>query len=262
MVPFSQHTYLWYAYDPSSGKVVYLARPSIRDGAELQLGDDPADVFVYQASEHGHASWVYDPVERRMHRPVFGRPFANTWHLAVLGTPGGVFAATNRRLYHAEVRREGGIAWELVDAGFPEPAQPAKYHYEFQPLVHDSRRDRLIQLKGTAGRVDVFVRPARRDGAWRQLETTGRAAIGREAVYIGRHDCVLWLGDRLHLLDLATRHMAELEVDLPDGLYGHECAMVYDPRHDLCVALVPARFSGPMQTFLFRYRPERSGGGG
>lgn len=49
--------------------------------------------------------------------------------------------------------------------------------------------------------------------------------------------------------------MAELNVELPEGSYGHECAFVYCPKHDICVALIPASFSGPMQTFVFRYDP-------
>jgi hypothetical protein len=254
MIPFSQHTYLWYCYDPVSKTIVYLARPSLRDGIEVQLTDDPTDVFIYNAKEHGYASWVYDPAARKMHRPSFGRPFANPWHLSLVGAPQGVFAATDNRLYRGEVNRDNGVvAWELVDANFPKPREEIKYHYEFQPLVYDSRRERLIQLKGTDEQVDVFVRPM--DGEWRQLETSGRAAIGREAVYIPRHDVVLWLGNRLHALDCETGKMRELEVDLPKGLYGHECALTYDPHHDVCVALIPESFSGPMQTFLFRFEP-------
>ena len=128
-----------------------------------------------------------------------------------------------------------------------------------QPLLHDTRRDRLIQLKGDGARVDVYARPLAPDGKWRQLEVDGSAAIGREAVYVARHDTVLWLGDRqLFAFDCQTRRMAELNIKLPDGLYTHECALVYDPRHDVCVALIPSRFSGPMQTFLYRFDPARS----
>jgi hypothetical protein len=31
---------------------------------------------------------------------------------------------------------------------------------------------------------------------------------------------------------------------------------VYIARHDVCVALIPSRFSGPMQTFLYRFDPQ------
>jgi hypothetical protein len=60
---------------------------------------------------------------------------------------------------------------------------------------------------------------------------SGKAAIGREAVYIAQHDAVLWLGEKLHAFDCKTNRMAELDVALPEGSYGHECAMVYDPKH-------------------------------
>lgn len=256
MMPFSQHTYLWYCYDPVSKTVVYLARPSLSDGAEVQLGQSPNDVFTYNAKEHGYASWVYNPATKKMHPPSFGRTFKNPWHLSLVGTPKGVFAAAQNKLYQGEVdRRSGGVAWRLVDNDFPQPATKIKYHYEYQPLLYDSKRDRLIQLKGDADRVDVFARQLDDKAAWRRLETHGQAAIGREAVYLPNHDTVLWLGDRLFALELSTSKMRKLEVDLPKGLYGHECAMVYDPKHDVCVALIPRSFSGPMQTFLFRYRP-------
>ena len=54
--------------------------------------------------------------------------------------------------------------------------------------------------------------------------------------------------------------MREIRVAMPDGLYGHECAFVYDPAHDVCVALVPRSFSGPMQTLLLRFDPQAAGG--
>jgi hypothetical protein len=238
--------------------VVYLARPSLFDGLEIQLGDDPDELLVYEAKKHGYASWVYDPARKKMHKPSFGRPFATPWHLTLRGTPEGVYAMCDKRLYHGEVDpNTGRVDWELVDPEFPEPREEIRYHYEFQPLLYDARRDRLIQLKGDAARVDVYARPLAPDGKWRQLETDGSGAIGREAVYVARHDTVLWLADKqLFAFDCQSRRMTELEVELPDGRYTHECALVYDPRHDVCVALIPSRFSGPMQTFLYRFDPQ------
>jgi hypothetical protein len=255
MMPFSQHTYLWYCYDPQSKTVVYLARPSLPEGAEVQVTDDPGETFVYSADEHGYASWVYDPRQKKMHRPSLGRTFANPWHLALVGTPEGVYAACNNQLFHGTVDADSGdVAWRMVDAQFPRPRHEIKYHYEFQPLLFDSRRDRLVQLKGDKSRVDVYVRPLGDTADWQQLDTVGSAAIGREAVYIAEHDAVLWLADRqLFAFDCAANRLAEVDIDLPDGLYTHECALVYDPKYDVCIALIPARFSGPMQTFLYRF---------
>jgi len=257
MIPFSQHTYLWYGYDPVSKTVVYLARPSLFDGVEVRLGDDPNDVFVYQTEKHGYASWVYDSAGKRMHRPSFGRPFANPWHLAVVGTPQGLYAVCEGKLYHGTVDGESGnVDWKLIDPEFPPPTDEIRYHYEFQPVLYDERRERLVQLKGDDSRVDVYARPLAPDGKWKQIEVEGKAAIGREAVYIARHDAILWLGDRqLFALDCEAGRMGQLDVELPEGRYTHECAMVYDPGHDVCVALIPSRFSGPMQTLLFRFEP-------
>ncbi len=254
MIPFSQHTYLWYSYDPVSKTVVYCARPSLRDGAEIQLGNDSNDTFRYQEKKHGYASWVYDSAQKKIYKPSFGRPFANPWHLCVLGTPKGTYAMAKGRLYKGTVSRENGsVKWKLVDSKFPKQSSKIKYHYEFQPLVHDTKRDRLILLKGDSSHVNIFTRPLGKEGGWKQTKTKGSAPIGREAVYIPKHDVVLWLGDKLCAFDCATNQMREVEVDLPKGRYGHECAMVYDEKHDVCIALIPSRFSGPMQTFLFRF---------
>lgn len=259
MVPFSQHTYLWYCYDPASKTMLYLARPSIPDGQEVQLTDDPKDVFIYDHKQHGYESWVYDPAKKRMHRPSFGRTFVNPWHLSLIGTPKGVYAMAENALYHGRIDRESGaVAWRTVDGRFPKPSDSIKYHYEFQPLVHDTKRDRLIQLKGDGSRVDVFTRSLADDGEWKQLPTTGNAFIGREVVYIAKHDTVLWLGEKLFALDCGTNEMRQIDVSLPKGSYGHECAMVYDAKHDVCIALIPRSFSGPMGTYLFRYEPPKA----
>lgn len=257
MVPFSQHTYLWYCYDPVSKTVVYLARPSLRTGIDIQLTNDPKDAFLYDPKKHGHMSWVYDSTAKKMHRPSLGRPFDNPWHLSLAGTPKGVYAVCRNRTYRGKVdRKTGRVAWKMIDTDFPRPRVKIRYHYEFQPVVHDTKRNRLIQLKGDKNRVDFFARPVTGKGKWQPLKTTGNAAIGREAVYIPKHDVILWLGRRLHVFDCATNRMRRLKVLLPKGSYGHECAFVYDSKHDVCVALIPSRFSGPMQTFLFRYEPE------
>lgn len=259
MIPFSQHTYLWYCYDPVSKTVLYLARPSLPDGIDVQLSDDPADSFAYNAKEHGYASWVYDSAATKMHKPSFGRPFDNPWHLTLVGTPHGVYAMSHQKLYRATVDLQSGqVDWKLVDSEFPRPVTEIKYHYEFQPLLYDSQRDRLLQLKGDADRVDVFARDLSKGAKWKQLATTGKAAIGREAVYLPQHDTVLWLGDKLFALNCATNEQAELDIELPRGVYGHECAMVYDPEHDVCIALIPSKFTGPMQTFLFRFDPRQA----
>jgi len=135
--------------------------------------------------------------------------------------------------------------------GEPVPPQTDRFVYDarkhgYASWVYDSAARKMHR--------PCFGRPLARGGGWRQIEPTGSAAIGREAVYIPRHDTVLWLGRKqLCAFDCTANRMAEVDVELPKGLYGHECAMVYDPKHDVCVALIPASFSGPMQTFLYRF---------
>ncbi len=255
MMPFSQHTYLWYTYDPVSKQIVYMARPSLPDGVDVQVTDDPKSTFEYNARFHGYTSWIYYPAKKKMHPPVFGRPFKNTWHLSLLGTPHGVFATTSGNTYKADVTPKGAIDWIRIDDQFPKPPKPIKYHYEYQPLVHDTKRNRLLMLKGDKNRVDVYARDIMEEAQWQLLASTEDVAIGREAFYIPKHDVVLWLGDELHILDCSNNQMKKLDVDLPKGLYGHECAFVYDPKRDVAVALIPARFTGPMQTYWFRYSP-------
>jgi hypothetical protein len=42
---------------------------------------------------------------------------------------------------------------------------------------------------------------------------------------------------------------------MPDGRYGTECAMEYDPVHKVSVLLIPKSFSGKLGVYLFRYDP-------
>ena len=254
-IPFSQHTYLWYNYDPVSKTILYLARPTLHNGLEVQLTDDPKDRFVYDRKKHLYWNWVYDQDKRAFHRPSFGRPFANPWALCLTSTPKGIYALASGKLYFAKVSTEtGGVKWTLVDSSLPKPKEKIRYNYEFQPMLHDTRRDRLVVLKGAGDVVHIYARPLTEGAKWTQLQTTGKAAIGREAVYIEKHDTILWLADRrLFAFECATNTLSELDVDLPKGSYNHECALVYDSARDVCVALIPSRFTGPMQTLLFRY---------
>ncbi len=158
-------------------------------------------------------------------------------------------------------RASGRVEWSLVDGSVPRPRREIRYDYEAQPLIHDTTRDRLLLRRGDAARVDVYARPLSGEGGWRQVETDGTAAIGREAVYAPASDAVLWLEDRrLFALDCASNRMARVDAKLPDGLYRTECALVHDPERDLCVALIPSRFGGPLGTYLFRFDPRRASG--
>ena len=252
--PWSQHTYRWYAYDPLSKRVVYCARPAGPDsGDEVLLTDDPNDAFIYDRRKHGHFCWVYDPARKRLAAPSLGRPFQQSWALALVSTPRGVFARPgghDTKLYRATVR-DDRVSWKVVDNACPKAK--GGFNYEWQPLVHDAKRSRLLLLMGRKELVEVYSRDLDRPG-WQPLKTAGRTELSREVVYSTRADALIGLGDRkLHVLDLPTLRWRELGVEMPKGVYRTECAMVYDPSHDVCVMLIPSRFSGPMKTYLFRF---------
>jgi hypothetical protein len=250
--PWSQHTYLWYAYDPQSKMVVYCARPTeMMNGMEVLLEDDPAKAFVYDVKKHGLWTYIYDPVQRKLFPPCFGRRFGNPWNLALAGTPKGVYAVAEGALHLGKVK-DGKIEWTTVDKDAPKPKEG--YNYEWEPIVYDSKRDRLIHLMGKEALVEVHARSLAPDGAWTRLETTGSVELGREAAYLRKHDSLILLAKKkLFVLNCAQNRWRELDVEMPEGSYGTESTMAYDPIHDVCVLLIPRQFSGPMPVYLFRY---------
>jgi hypothetical protein len=265
--PWSQHTYLWYAYDPVSKMVVYCARPTIHDGVELALDpDNPDKSFIYDTKQHGYWTWLYDPVKRRMHGPIFGRPFRQSWGLALCTTPNGVYASTGGTapdLYKATVA-DTDVKWELVDDNFPRTAPDGRYNYEFLPIVYDSKRDRLVHTMGGGeeGQPSWFQMHARglgEDDRWEQMDFKGiTPSPAREVVYLPKQDALLALldRDRLYVFHCETNEWKHLDVALPEGSYTHECSLDYDPIHDVAAALIPEGFSRRLRTLLFRYDPK------
>ncbi|MEQ8786310.1 MAG: kelch repeat-containing protein [Pirellulaceae bacterium] len=267
--PWSQHTYLWYAYDPISKQVVYCARPTIHKGVELALDpDDPDKTFVYDPDEHGYWTWLYDPVKREMTGPHFGRPFPQSWGLALCSTPRGVYACQETQLYRAVVA-DGKITWTSLGdgGGWPNQADRRQYHYEYLPIIYDARRERLVHLMGRGpgskselpSAFEMHVRGLGADDQWQHVETSGVLPQPmREVVYLPKQDALLGLLDQDHVyaLDLATDVWRRLDVQLPKGSYGHECSMDYDPVHDVVIATIPSGFSRPVQTLLLRYDPK------
>ncbi len=264
--PWSQHTYLWYAYDPLSKLVVYCARPTIHDGVELALDpDDPDKSFVYDTRQHGYWTWLYDPAQKKLHGPIFGRPFGQEWGLALCTTPRGVYATTGGtapQLYRATVTGTD-VRWELVDAGFPKTAPEGRYNYEFLPLVYDSRRERLIHTMGGGEEslspwFQMHARGLGPDYRWERIEFQGLTPLpAREIVYLPKQDALLALLDRdkLYVFHCEKREWKLLDVALPEGSYRTECSLDYDPVHDVAIALIPEGFSRRLRTLLFRYDP-------
>jgi len=124
-------------------------------------------------------------------------------------------------------------------------------------MIYDSKRDRLLYLlhdKETKT-ARLYERPIP-EGSWRKLETSGAAAAPtREVAYDSVNDCLLALHSRrMMVIDCRSNTRKDLDVEFPGGKYGVAGALMYDPVHELCVALIPAR-RGRMQVVLFRYEP-------
>jgi hypothetical protein len=260
--PSDQHTYRWYAYDPVSKLVVYLAREGggPHHGQTVLLDEDPEKAFVYNPKKHKYWTWVYDPNTRKWFKPIFGRPFKNTWALALIGTSRGIFAKTGGLLYRIEViRKEGSVElkWHRED-GSGITGLPKGYGGEYQPIIYDSRRERLLFQVGPRKSKDkrpvmIFERSLTKE-PWKRLETKGPTETSREVVYDRENDCLISLGKRrLFVMNCKTNEWKELDLQMPNiRYYGVEEAMVYDPIHKLCVFLLKAK----KLVHLFRYNPK------
>ena len=253
--PSDQHTYRWYAYDPDSKLLVYCARPAgPHSGQTVLLDEDTSKAFVYNKKKHGHWTFVYDPKTRKWFKPVFGRPFANPCQMGLIGTPKGVFAQTHKHgFWRIEVLKKGDEVdlkfHKLSNKGF---SGGGGGNWEFQPLVYDSRRNRLLQLCG--GRPVKVYEWSLTGGPWKKLKTSGPTESSREVIYDIENDCLLALGEaRLYAMDCGTNTWQQIEVSFPKarrGSYGINCAMVYDPVHKVTAMLIRSKLH------LFRYNPE------
>jgi hypothetical protein len=260
--PWSTHTRHSYKYDPRSRTCIYIGRYHRGlGGQEMWLSEKPEDVFRYSEQKHGPWQWVYDPVKKRMFPPHFGSPWRRGNKLrGMIGTPHGLYAAMSKGLFLGTIK-DGKCTWKLVNKTVPS----APGDYEVHPLAYDSKRDRLLLLYGKGlvyhphqrgAQVTVFAYPIK-SGKWQKLETTGYAELSRDAMYVEKHDTLLLLGKQKWLaLDCATNKWRVVDCAMPEKGYGWDSAAVYDPVHDVAVALLPARFSAPMRVFLFRYDPK------
>jgi len=259
--PWSTHTRHTYKYDPRSKMCVYLAgdqRPM--NGQEMLLTEDYKDAFRYSNKKHGHIQYVYDPVKKKMGPPQGGCPVGHfDRQYGFVGTPHGLYLCgkINRRnrLFHGVVK-DGKCTWKLINEKVPGVGGG-----EIVSMVYDSKRDRLLQA-GSGGPSGVKILAYDpKAGKWETLKTTGRARLARDTIYNSKQDCVMMLepkGRVWQVLDLATKEWKSLQCKMPNGKYGWDSALVYDPLHDVAVALLPTRFSGPTQVFLFRYDPSKA----
>jgi hypothetical protein len=265
--PSDQHTYRWYAYDPVSKLVVFCDRNRAHQGQTILLDEDPAKAFKYDRKKHGQMTWVYDPNTRKWFKPVLGRPERiGGFTLALAGTPKGIFAKEGGRLYRIQVVRTRGsdrvdLKWHKQNGG-GIGGIPKGYGGEFQPLLYDSRRDRLIYQIGPGDRardkrpVLLFEWSLETGGPWKRMKTTGYSQTSREIVYDVKNDALLALGERrMFVMDCKTNEWKELVLNMPLPhwkKYGPSSTMVYDPVHNLCAFLIKTN----NLVHLFRYNPK------
>ncbi|MCX7591093.1 MAG: hypothetical protein N2255_05635, partial [Kiritimatiellae bacterium] len=171
-----------------------------------------------------------------------------------VGTTLGLYAKSGPELYQGTVaitNDRATVTWSLVEKNCPVGTG------EFQPLVFDSKRNRLLFLAADKDQqVSVYERGLP-DGTWQKIPAEGRTKNSREVVYDPVNDCLISMPEQtLMVLHCSDNRWRELDVTMPKGSYGTECALVYDPVHRLCVALIPASFSGKLQVVLFRYDPK------
>ena len=264
-----QHTYRWYAYDPVSKLVVYCARPcGPHHGQTVLLEDDPSKAFVYDKKKHGTWTWVYDPNTRKWMKPVFGsRPNSmDGFQLALIGTPKGIYAKNGGHLYRIEVIRTDKedvvqLKWHKQNGGGISGI-PRGFGGEFQPIVYDSKRNRLIYQIGPAHRkrdkrpVVLFEWPLETGGPWKKMETTGYSQTSREICYDTHNDALIALGEgRVFVMDCKTNEWKELALNMPKtrwNAWGPSCSMVYDPIHNVSAMVINTKNI----VHLFRYNPE------
>jgi len=148
----------------------------------------------------------------------------------------------------------GRISWQVAKDKVPR-LKPG-WHFEYMPLLYDSKRDRLLFLMGHKKAVEVYERALKPGGEWKKLATKGTAQIGREVVYDSRHDTLLLLapGGRLYVMDCTRNQWREL--DTPPQSHGNtvDTAMVYDPIHDVCIQIRGG--GGPNKLYLLRFDPK------
>lgn len=257
MRPFIQHTYRWYAYDPVSKMVVYCTRGmSAMDGKTVMLDNDPKNAFKFDFKKHGALTWVYDAKTDKMYPPVLGRPFNfMAGQINLIGTPKGIFAKSNKKLYHAKVKLIDGkaeIIWTLLDETWPK-VSVKKNRREFQPLTYDSKRERLLRiLLNDKSEIQIYEHPLGK-GTWKNINCKGGKDLNRDVIYDVENDCLMtMIKNKIWIMDCKTNIWRELQIDVPkDGT--NQVRLVYDIKNKLCIIVGDNRRW--LKAFYFRFNP-------
>jgi Galactose oxidase, central domain len=261
-VPWSTHNRHTYLYDPLSKQVFYFQGIwRTFNGQEFLLSENSEDAFVLDPRKYRSIIYLYDPVAKKMKKPVFMPPINSGGTIGRIGTPHGIFSACTKGLYRYKLV---GDKIEVKKVGpAPPPVKGSGYDGEVHTLIYDSKRDRVLlfygngpQYRGKKARVDIV---SHKLGSkdWRLLKTSGYAELSREPMYIAKHDVILMMGKgKLLVLNCKTNRWQTLDVEIPKTRAGAwDLTAVYDPVHDVAVFLHPRSFGKVNRVFLFRYDP-------
>jgi len=264
MRPQSQHSYRWYAYDPESKMVVYCPRLMANmQGKEMILDEKTKKVIIYDIKKHGPLTWIYDSKRKKLFPPVFGRPFADLQgHRALIGTPKGIYARSGKFLYHGKITvksEKAEVKWTLLEKGMPNVKVNKRYR-EYQSLAYDSKRKRLLTFAfSPEGDIKAFEHPLGK-GVWKDLKCKGGKDFARDVIYDSVNDCLVCMPEeKILIMDCKTNVWKELDIEMPvaPNGYGVECALLYDPIHQLYVMMISEVKKGrKMGVYFIRFDPK------
>jgi hypothetical protein len=223
------HARKTYAYDPVSGLV---AMAHVGGGGYYRLRN----------GKRGRYTWLYDPRSGHWVDRI-DTPFKCGYNGAAVTTPHGVLLL------------DGGQVWKLnVKAGQWEKvgARQKMGGGEYDTMVYDSKRDRLVYL---AGKIHYFPLATKK---WEAAKATGIRS--RDAVYVPGQDAVLaHVGSgRFKVLLCADEKI----IDGPSGTFKgtrkgiSEHAVTMDPETETILWIDCHGFTGPFTLKALRLNAE------
>jgi hypothetical protein len=223
------HTYLNYAYDSVSKKLICTA---------------------------SGGTGVYDPDRREFVRRVEQPFFQHPYYTKLVGTPRGVICWTRGWLGILDVRR-----WKWTKLAV-KGKFPRSVHGDENAITYDSKRDCLWlmaadgyqKMNGQVWRYDL------KNAEVRKMDPAGAEAVGkkvrpREAVYLPALDLVVYNGfadNRQAAYDPARNRWVTLGIRKNHKtLGGVEIGLMHDPKRDLVWAM-----DGGQRMFVLKIEPK------
>jgi hypothetical protein len=224
------HARKTYAYDPVSGLV---AMAHVGGGGYYRL----------RSGKSGRYTWMYDPrsgawVDR------IDTPFKCGYNGAAVTTPQGVMMLDGGQVWKLDVKAR---KWEKVG-----PRQRMGGG-EYDTMVYDSKRDRLVYLKG-----DIHYFPLK-TAKWEKAKAGGIRS--RDAVYVPSQDAVLAHVGTGHFKVLLCAD--EKIIDGPAGAFKgtrkgiSEHAVTMDPETETILWIDCHGFCGPFTLKALKLKVEK-----